>query len=619
MNFTYTKFAAVCSHIFAIPLGLQGSRKWIKRYTAKVLIVLLGCVVFQNEGFAQDEDKFLANLARAQYIGDAIQTVLKNRTVNKRDIAIANAELQAVIRDLAGPDNRLALFPEGGSLADIYEAIETADAVQNEAISAARKLERVRQVFEGVGVAIDVISIASDSYKFVADVNDLASADDPVAVATSAAEAAVGLASVYKATIEIANVLKTRVSNGKVLNDWAKSSFSKVFTKFTSPAFFLQSVASGVDIGVALEKWLYNLAREWHLKEIGGNFLRERESTHNLRMVQVGEAIRMHLKSNAERSVLSREVINDFWDDYSPSRFEHISMTTNQDGETVSFPGGIPRSVSLRNIFDRQVERVFGLSSFNDLPSDQRLGLMLSTLAEMSFYEDLEIKLTLEKIYSNNEGIARRISNFVFGNDDRTAITDIYLTLFPWYLPDGNGMRAQEYYETIYFSYAEAEAGSAWIDGYASLGSVTSNFETVPDVAPNIVWPPLPAVADVSASAGQFRDKVEVRWSWLAGATSYVVYRCGREIINDDCLIRPVPGAGAISYDDFAVEGGVVYWYAVQACSSVRRSCGDIGGLHRGGGCGCSCTVSTSHTAHTAHTACIHTYRPYAVSFTTCR
>ncbi len=80
----------------------------------------------------------------------------------------------------------------------------------------------------------------------------------------------------------------------------------------------------------------------------------------------------------------------------------------------------------------------------------------------------------------------------------------------------------------------------------------------------------IPAPASLTASDGEFSDKVELSWSAVSGATSYVVYRSKTTSSGGATAVATV---GAVtSFNDGGAVPGEIFTYWVQALSSNQAS-----------------------------------------------
>lgn len=73
----------------------------------------------------------------------------------------------------------------------------------------------------------------------------------------------------------------------------------------------------------------------------------------------------------------------------------------------------------------------------------------------------------------------------------------------------------------------------------------------------------LPAPINVTATDGEYPDKIVVNWDPVEGATNYIVYRAASE--DGDYL--PIADVENTRYEDANVVAGTTYWYRVRACS----------------------------------------------------
>ncbi|MGV8040542.1 MAG: hypothetical protein AB2L07_10830 [Thermoanaerobaculaceae bacterium] len=74
---------------------------------------------------------------------------------------------------------------------------------------------------------------------------------------------------------------------------------------------------------------------------------------------------------------------------------------------------------------------------------------------------------------------------------------------------------------------------------------------------------PLPYPANLSASQGDYDDRVTLTWDGVPGAASYKIYR--RWGANPQALLATVTGT---DYDDYDVQRPKQYYYAVSACNA---------------------------------------------------
>ncbi|MBP7725960.1 MAG: hypothetical protein KA136_01130 [Candidatus Bipolaricaulis sp.] len=85
------------------------------------------------------------------------------------------------------------------------------------------------------------------------------------------------------------------------------------------------------------------------------------------------------------------------------------------------------------------------------------------------------------------------------------------------------------------------------------------------DLLPEL--PPDQAPTGVTASLGQFEDRIEISWTAVAGATTYRVFRA-ESAEGTGVLIGETP---SLVYSDpmGAADWGHLYWYQVAACNSA--------------------------------------------------
>lgn len=80
----------------------------------------------------------------------------------------------------------------------------------------------------------------------------------------------------------------------------------------------------------------------------------------------------------------------------------------------------------------------------------------------------------------------------------------------------------------------------------------------------------LPAPEGISATDGDYFDKIVVTWEAVEGASGYVVYRAE----NEDGSFEPRAEVEETTYEDTEVLPGVSYWYRVRACNA--DACGPL-------------------------------------------
>jgi subtilisin family serine protease len=74
----------------------------------------------------------------------------------------------------------------------------------------------------------------------------------------------------------------------------------------------------------------------------------------------------------------------------------------------------------------------------------------------------------------------------------------------------------------------------------------------------------IPAPSGVSASDGEFGDKVQVSWYGVGGATNYKIFRnTSNSLVNATLLAEPT----TLLYDDFSALSNMSYYYWLQACN----------------------------------------------------
>ena len=77
------------------------------------------------------------------------------------------------------------------------------------------------------------------------------------------------------------------------------------------------------------------------------------------------------------------------------------------------------------------------------------------------------------------------------------------------------------------------------------------------------------APANVSASDGEYIDKVRVLWNSVSGSTGYELWRGTNDNAESGSLISELSGT---SYDDTSVGSGATYYYRVKATNSLGTS-----------------------------------------------
>jgi len=80
--------------------------------------------------------------------------------------------------------------------------------------------------------------------------------------------------------------------------------------------------------------------------------------------------------------------------------------------------------------------------------------------------------------------------------------------------------------------------------------------------------PPLPpdqAPTRVTASPGEFRDRIHITWAAVERATFYEVFRAE----SAAGPFQPVGDSAAPAFDDLDVVEGQLYWYRVRACNAT--------------------------------------------------
>jgi len=94
------------------------------------------------------------------------------------------------------------------------------------------------------------------------------------------------------------------------------------------------------------------------------------------------------------------------------------------------------------------------------------------------------------------------------------------------------------------------------IDVYAALQSLLQPIPTIPE--------------DISASDGDYLDKVRISWSASNDTTYYQVYRSkGNELTTATQIVNNHPSS---PYDDTSADPGTIYYYWVKACNEYHCS-----------------------------------------------
>lgn len=119
------------------------------------------------------------------------------------------------------------------------------------------------------------------------------------------------------------------------------------------------------------------------------------------------------------------------------------------------------------------------------------------------------------------------------------------------------------------FELTPSSVGSVTVDIAANVAhdaadngnSAASQFSRVYEIAVPL---------NVSVSDGKYTDKVLVRWTTAAGATSYEVWRA--VFNNTDLASNLSEDVAEATYDDTSAEAGVTYYYWVKAKNNIGAS-----------------------------------------------
>ena len=153
--------------------------------------------------------------------------------------------------------------------------------------------------------------------------------------------------------------------------------------------------------------------------------------------------------------------------------------------------------------------------------------------------------------------------NFLYDMVDRYGYTRSYRNVYIgarqvfWFDISYGWLTTPGRYKVV----AKAKTGGAW----RNLASVDFTV-----VAP----PPPPTPWWVSATDGNYRDRVAISWPAVAGAQYYQVFRSGN---GNTGYIATVYSPGA---NDYYASPGFAYFYSVRACNS--RGCSALSAADRG-------------------------------------
>jgi len=126
-------------------------------------------------------------------------------------------------------------------------------------------------------------------------------------------------------------------------------------------------------------------------------------------------------------------------------------------------------------------------------------------------------------------------------------------------LADAGSGTASEVQQVLNFSEDVTEAPCATEIGPECLTSPAQIVGSRQDPG----FDSLLAPTSVSASDGDFSDKIRITWQAVAGATGYEIYRATTSNSTGAQIGQPT----STSFEDFTAAPGVTYWYGVKACN----------------------------------------------------
>lgn len=210
-----------CTHLFA------GAPK-------KILssLMLVWAFASNSSQTQTQESDYVGVLAKLSLETAALSPVLAEKElVDFRNAEIVNAKLNTIARDfLNNPALRTKVFFKDSGLYVFYSRIESADALESQAISSTTHYEKLRTLYGKDGLMFDLIDFAYNNNKSHNQMRGLAEADDFVSVAESLGNASINLANAYNATIGISNTLMTTFPNSAILKKLGSNSFANEFS-----------------------------------------------------------------------------------------------------------------------------------------------------------------------------------------------------------------------------------------------------------------------------------------------------------------------------------------------------------------------------------------------------
>lgn len=99
----------------------------------------------------------------------------------------------------------------------------------------------------------------------------------------------------------------------------------------------------------------------------------------------------------------------------------------------------------------------------------------------------------------------------------------------------------------------------------ADGGAVTGGWSISFGTSGGVLTPP----TGVSASDGEFSDRVRVTWDTVAGASAYRVFRA---LTNDTAAASLIATEGEAVHEDYSAQPGTTYYYWVRAADGARVS-----------------------------------------------